>query len=72
MNAYATYTESGLSWLGQIPDHWNLHRAKFIFNKMERPVREKDDVVTAFRDGEVTLRKNRRTEGFTVSLKEIG
>ena len=29
-------------------------------------------VITCFRDGEVTLRKNRREDGFTVSLKEIG
>ena len=31
-----------------------------------------DEVVTCFRDGVVTLRKNRRTTGFTESLKEIG
>ncbi len=39
---------------------------------MERSVRPADDVVTCFRDGVVTLRKNRRTEGFTESLQEIG
>ena len=40
--------------------------------KMDRPVRDADEVVTCFRDGTVTLRKKRRTEGFTESLKEIG
>ena len=35
-------------------------------------VRDADEVITCFRDGTVTLRKNRRTEGFTESLKEIG
>ena len=39
---------------------------------LERPVQEGDDIITCFRDGEVTLRKNRREEGFTVSMKEIG
>ena len=39
---------------------------------MNRPVREDDDVVTCFRDGEVILRSERRTEGFTMSDKEIG
>ena len=39
---------------------------------MKRPVRDTDEVVTCFRDGVVTLRKNRRTEGFTESLQEIG
>ena len=31
-----------------------------------------DQVITCFRDGRVTLRKNRRTQGFTESLQEIG
>ena len=39
---------------------------------MERPVSESDEVVTCFRDGTVTLRRNRRESGFTESLKEIG
>ena len=39
---------------------------------MERPIRKQDEVVTCFRDGVVTLRKNRRELGFTESLKEIG
>jgi type I restriction enzyme S subunit len=32
---------------------------------MQRPVRAEDEVVTCFRDGKVTLRKNRRLRGFT-------
>lgn len=47
-------------------------RTKFLFQREQRPVAENDDIVTAFRDGQVTLRKNRRTEGFTNSIKEIG
>ena len=39
---------------------------------MKRPIRDTDEVVTCFRDGVVTLRRNRRTEGFTESLQEIG
>src|SRR6266516_4686807 len=39
---------------------------------MDRPVNESDEVVTCFRDGVVTLRKNRRVRGFTEALKEIG
>ncbi|MCX9076370.1 MAG: hypothetical protein OIN84_00190, partial [Candidatus Methanoperedens sp.] len=35
-------------------------------------MRPSDETVTCFRDGVVTLRKNRRLEGFTESLKEIG
>ena len=63
---------SGVPWLGEVPAHWRIERGKWLFRKMDRPVREADEVVTCFRDGVVTLRKNRRVSGFTESLKEIG
>ena len=63
---------SGVEWLGDVPEHWKLERGKWLFRKMDRPIRDADEVVTCFRDGIVTLRKNRRVRGFTESLKEIG
>jgi type I restriction enzyme S subunit len=65
LRPYAEYKQSGLPWLGQLPTHWDSERAKWLFTKMERPVRDEDEVVTCFRDGMVTLRKNRRLRGFT-------
>lgn len=56
----------------QLPTYWSSDKAKYIFRLMNRPISPEDDIVTAFRDGTVTLRSNRRTEGFTNSLKEIG
>ena len=70
--SYLAYKDSGLEWLGQVPEHWRMIRAKGLFDKVERPVRLHDKVVTCFRDGVVTLRENRRVLGFTESLKEIG
>ena len=70
--AYSEYKDSGLQWLGEMPAHWQLHKSKYIFNRVQRDVRPEDGVVTAFRDGQVTLRANRRTDGFTESIKEIG
>jgi type I restriction enzyme, S subunit len=70
--AYPRYRDAGIEWLGEVPEHWDTKRAKFIFRLMNRAVRPEDEVVTAFRDGTVTLRKNRRTDGFTNSEKEIG
>lgn len=66
------YKESGIPWVGKIPEHWEVKRAKNIFKEMKRPVKESDEIITCFRDGVVTLRKNRRIDGFTNSLKEIG
>lgn len=45
---------------------------KRLLVKQYRPVVEGAGVVTAFRDGEVTLRSNRREEGFTFSESEAG
>ena len=72
LTPYPTYKDSGLPWVGRVPAHWRIERAKALFRKMERPARESDEVVTCFRDGLVTLRRNRRVRGFTESLKEIG
>lgn len=66
------WKDSGISWIGKIPENWEIKRAKYMFKKEKRDVRDGDDVVTCFRDGEVTLRKNRRTSGFTESITEIG
>lgn len=69
---YTEMKDSGIEWVGPIPGHWDILRGKNVLRLLERPVKLDDDVVTCFRDGEVTLRKNRREEGFTNSLKEIG
>ena len=63
---------SGVAWIGEIPEHWEIERGKNVLVLQKRPVREKDEVITCFRDGEVILRSLRRTEGFTMSDKEIG
>ena len=72
MSGYENYTLSPAPWIKQMPEHWGLVRGKNLYHKMQRPTSDTDEVVTCFRDGTVTLRKNRRTTGFTESLKEIG
>jgi type I restriction enzyme S subunit len=72
MNTDAKMKNSGIQWIGMMPSQWNCIRGKYILKYIQKPVREDDGVITCFRDGEVTLRKNRREDGFTISLKEIG
>lgn len=72
LNTAAEMTDSGIQWIGQMPAHWNCVRGKYILRYMQKPVKEDDGVITCFRDGEVTLRSNRREDGFTMSDKEIG
>lgn len=59
-------------WSQTLPDQWGHTRAKYLFQRMKRTASDSAGVVTAFRDGEVTLRTNRRTDGFTFATKEIG
>lgn len=72
LNPDAEMKDSGIQWIGDMPAHWDVIRGKYILRYMQKPVREDDGVITCFRDGEVTLRSNRREDGFTMSDKEIG
>ncbi len=72
MPKYEAYKDSQVQWIGDIPANWHLEKAKWLFYKEDRKPLVDDDIVTCFRDGQVTLRKNRRTEGFTNALKEHG
>ena len=64
--------DSGIQWIGKIPAHWTCIRGKYILTYLQKPVKSDDGVITCFRDGEVTLRSNRREDGFTMADKEIG
>lgn len=64
--------DSGVQWIGMMPTHWDCQRGKYLLRYVQKPVRDDDGVITCFRDGEVTLRSNRREEGFTMADKEIG
>lgn len=72
LKPYSAYKDSGLPWGGVLPSHWKVERAKGRFEKLNRPIRPEDETVTCFRDGTVTLRKNRRLRGFTEAIYELG
>ena len=68
----AEMRDSGVAWIGKVPTHWKCIRGKYILKYLQKPIRDDDGVITCFRDGEVTLRSNRREDGFTMADKEIG
>lgn len=72
LNPNVPMKSSGIPWADTIPAHWNVQKGKYTFTLLQRPVKEDDGVITCFRNGEVTLRSNRREEGFTMSAKEYG
>ena len=65
LNPNVKFKSTNIPWLQEIPEHWEVKRAKNLFKKEQRPIQDGDEIVTCFRDGEVTLRSNRRTSGFT-------
>lgn len=72
LKPYESYRPAEIPWAPTLPSSWVVRRAKTLFTRVQRPVRDADDVVTCFRDGTVTLRKNRRTTGFTEAVFEFG
>ena len=69
---YDNYSETVIPWINEIPCHWEIKRAKYLYRKEKREVRAEDKIVTCFRDGQVTFRENRRITGFTESIQENG
>ena len=72
LNPNVPMKNSGIDWIGQVPKHWNVTRFKNIFTQSRLPVRKSDGVVTSYRDGQVTLRSNRRLGGYTEAIIEGG
>ena len=72
LNPDAEMKDSEIEWIGEIPKHWKIIKGKYVLEYLQKPVKDDDGVITCFRDGEVTLRSNRREDGFTLSDKEIG
>ena len=35
MERYSSYKDSGISWIGDIPEHWSLRRIKYIFSELK-------------------------------------
>ena len=62
MAQYPVYKETGIKYLGVIPENWSLKKGKWLFAKQERLIKDEDEIVTCFRDGTVTLRSNRKID----------
>ena len=68
----APMKDSGVEWIGEIPAHWFCRRFKYLFSQSRLPPKKDDGVVTSYRDGQVTLRSNRRISGYTEAILEGG
>jgi type I restriction enzyme S subunit len=44
---YPKYKESGVEWLGQVPEHWEINQGRRLFLQEREPSREGDDQLSA-------------------------
>lgn len=65
-------TATRVPWTPAMPTAWPVLRAGRIFREVHLQPEDDDGVVTAFRDGQVTLRDLRRKEGYMVAVAEQG
>lgn len=36
LNTYLAYKDSGIEWLGKIPEHWVVEKGKWLFKQREK------------------------------------
>jgi type I restriction enzyme S subunit len=72
LKPYPAYKESGVPWLGAIPQHWSLQRLDRLFILRSEAPLEGDARVTGYLDGRVTLRSNVSGQKIKGVVKETG
>lgn len=72
LKPYHHYQVTDLAWAPRLPSHWTIKRGKAVLAESMLPATANQEIVTCFRDGQVTLRRNRRTSGFMIALYEQG
>jgi type I restriction enzyme S subunit len=64
VNRYPAYKDSGVEWLGEIPEHWELIRMKFLFVEInERSTDGNEELLSVSQYSGVTKKCDNLTEG---------
>ncbi len=65
---YITYKNSGISWLGDIPEHWEIRRIKYVFMEVDsRSEAGKEDLLSVSQYTGVTKKSDKVAEGENIS-----
>ena len=65
-----TMKPTGLDWIDAIPTDWSITKAKHVLKKLERPLRDDDDIVICSNSGKAFYRGDKSTG--LVSMTENG
>jgi type I restriction enzyme S subunit len=64
LTPYPAYKDSGLPWLGQVPEHWEIKRAKYLLHEVdERTHTGKEQLLRVSQYTGVTERKTTDESG---------
>lgn len=65
---YITYKQSGVSWLGEIPEHWEIRRIKYVFKELDRRSETgKEDLLSVSQYTGVTKKSDKVAKGESIS-----
>jgi type I restriction enzyme, S subunit len=71
LNSNVSLRDSGLPWLGQIPEHWRIERAKWLFKERdERTENSNDELLTVSHITGVTPRSEKDVNMFEAETTE--
>lgn len=72
LERYSAYKDSGVEWLGEIPEHWHIVQSKRLFQQRRERARKEDEQLTASQKHGVILQKEfMRLEGRKVTQVEF-
>lgn len=67
-NRYSAYKDSGVEWLGEIPEHWKLQKNKFLFKEInERSPDGNEDLLSVSQYTGVTKKGDKIEDGELLS-----
>ncbi|WP_028284059.1 restriction endonuclease subunit S [Olleya marilimosa] len=65
---YNKYKNSTVSWLGKIPDHWEIRRIKYVFQELDqRSETGKEDLLSVSQYTGITKKSDKVAEGENIS-----
>jgi len=72
LHPYPAYKDSGVPWLGEVPEHWKTYRLDRLFDLRKESPQPGDPRVTGYLDGRVTLRSNVPGQKIKGVIKDAG
>lgn len=65
LKSYPSYKDSGMTWLGQVPQHWKERRAKYFFKEVdERSTAGAEELLSVSHKTGVTPRSQKNVTMF--------